>query len=274
MQKYIALLLTVLSLQAYGAATDVRTSVQLTHAIAGTHRSAANRDRDQYRHPAETLTFFGITDTQTVVEIFPGAGWYTEILGPLLKQHGKLVEASYSDTAPDSTPYQIRATTSLRKMLTDNADLYGPVTVTALQPPDYTAIAKPGSADLVLTFRNVHNWVKDGTANAIFAAFYKALKPGGALGIEEHRAPPGTSIELSIKSGYMTEAEVIHLAEAAGFTLAGSSEINANPRDTKDYPEGVWALPPTFIGTAGNRERYKAIGESDRMTLKFIKPAR
>jgi predicted methyltransferase len=274
MHKLLALFLAVLSLQAHGAATDTRTSTQLSQIIASEHRSSVNRDRDQYRHPAETLAFFGIADTQTVVEIFPGAGWYTEILGPLLKQHGKLYEASYSDTAPESTPYQIKTTTSLRKMLADNAALYGPVAVTTLQPPINTAIAPPGSADLVLTFRNVHNWLKDGTAEAIFAAFYKALKPGGTLGVEEHRAPPGTTIEQSIKTGYMTEAEVIHLAETAGFKLAGKSEINANPKDTKDYPEGVWALPPTFSGAAENRARYLAIGESDRMTLKFVKPAR
>jgi predicted methyltransferase len=274
MHKILALLLAVLSFQVHGATTETRTSAQLTKILASEHRSSANRDRDQYRHPAETLAFFGIRDTQTVVEIFPGAGWYTEILGPLLKQRGKLVEASYSDTAPESTPYQIKTTTALKKMLTDNAALYGPVAVTTLQPPIDSAIAPSGSADLVLTFRNVHNWLKDGTAEATFAAFYKALKPGGALGVEEHRAPPGTTIEQSIKSGYMTEAEVIHLAETAGFKLAAKSEINANPKDTKDYPEGVWALPPTLSGPAENRAHYLAIGESDRMTLKFVKPGR
>jgi predicted methyltransferase len=275
MQKIFALLLAALSFQACGATTDTRTATRLVQVIASDHRASENRARDQYRHPAETLEFFGIKDTQTVVEIFPGAGWYTEILAPLLKPHGKLYEASYSDTAPESTPYQIKATTALKSMLAAKADLFGPVIVTALQPPVDTAIAPPGSADLVLTFRNVHNWVKSGTADAIFAAFYKALKPGGALGVEEHRAPPGTTIEQSIKSGYMTEAEVIHLAETAGFKLAGKSEINANPKDTKDYPEGVWALPPTLSGPANAeaRARYLAIGESDRMTLKFVKPA-
>ncbi|MDY7579286.1 methyltransferase [Herbaspirillum sp. RTI4] len=274
MKKTLSLSLIALSLQAHGAEIDSRTEQRLKAVVAGEHRSQENRDRDRYRHPAETLGFFGIADTQTVVEIYPGSGWYTEILAPLLKPHGKLYEASYSDSDANSTPYQIKATVALKKKLADNLAVYGPVTVTTLQPPSATTIAPPGSADLVLTFRNVHNWAKDGTAETVFASFFTALKPGGVLGVVEHRANPDSTLAQSIKSGYMTEAKVISLAEQAGFKMAARSEINGNPWDMKNYAEGVWALPPTLNTTPDNRARYLAIGESDRMTLKFVKPGR
>lgn len=266
----LALLATGLHTPAY--ALDARTAQQLDQILVRDHRSVENKLRDQYRHPAETLAFFGITDTQTVVEIFPGGGWYTEILAPLLKSHGKLYEASYADNSPSSTPYQIRATSNLKKKLQAQPELYSAVTVTALQVPETTAIAPPASADLVLTFRNVHNWLKDGSADQVFTAFFTALKPGGVLGLVEHRAQAGTTLEQTIKSGYVTEAEVIRLAEKAGFRLLAKSEINANPKDSKDYPDGVWTLPPSLSGNPTEKQRYLAIGESDRMTLKFIKP--
>ncbi|MDO9422219.1 MAG: methyltransferase [Herminiimonas sp.] len=272
MNKVLALLLIAFSVQAQSATIDARTSQRLEQILASDHRAPENRLRDQYRHPAETLAFFGITDTQTVVEIFPGGGWYTEILAPLLKPHGKLYEANYSDTSPNSTPYQVRGTTSFKKKLAAHPALYNAVTVTALQIPDATTIAPAGSVDLILTFRNVHNWLKDGSADQILSTFYKTLKPGGVLGLVEHRAKPGTTLEQTIKSGYVTESEVIRLAEKAGFHLAAKSEINANPKDSKDYPDGVWTLPPSLSGNPAERERYLAIGESDRMTLKFYKP--
>jgi predicted methyltransferase len=272
MNKILAFLLIAFSMQAQSATIDARTSQRLEQILASDHRSQENRLRDQYRHPAETLAFFGIADTQTAVEIFPGGGWYTEILAPLLKPHGKLYEANYSDTSPNSTSYQVRGTTSFKKKLEANPALYSAVTVTALQIPDETTIAPAGSVDLILTFRNVHNWLKDGSADQIFATFYKTLKPGGVLGLVEHRAKPGTTLEQTIKSGYVTEAEVIRLAEKAGFRLAAQSEINANPKDSKDYPGGVWTLPPSLSGDPAERARYQEIGESDRMTLKFYKP--
>lgn len=272
MKRILTLALLAAGLHTPSYALDARTAQKLDQILVGDHRSAENKLRDQYRHPAETLAFFGIADTQTVVEIFPGGGWYTEILAPLLKSHGKLYEASYSDNSSSSTPYQIRATTNLKKKLQAQPELYGAVTVTALQVPETTAIAPPASADLVLTFRNVHNWLKDGSADQVFTAFFSALKPGGVLGLVEHRAPAGTTLEQTIKSGYVTEAEVIRLAEKAGFRLLAKSEINANPKDSKDYPDGVWTLPPSLSGNPAERQRYLAIGESDRMTLKFIKP--
>lgn len=272
MKRMLALALLATGLHTPTYALDARTAQKLDHILASDHRSAENKLRDQYRHPAETLAFFGIADTQTVVEIFPGGGWYTEILAPLLKAHGKLYEASYADNSPSSTPYQIRATTNLKNKLQAQPELYGAVTVTALQVPENTVIAPVASADLVLTFRNVHNWLKDGSADQVFSAFFTALKPGGILGLVEHRAQAGTTLEQIIKSGYVTEAEVIRLAEKAGFRLLAKSEINANPKDSKDYPDGVWTLPPSLSGNPAEKQRYLAIGENDRMTLKFIKP--
>ncbi|MNR90297.1 hypothetical protein D3C72_212780 [compost metagenome] len=274
MKKSLTFLLLAIAMQTHATPPGARTTQKLEQILASEHRSAENRLRDQYRHPAETLAFFGIADTQTVVEIFPGGGWYTEILAPLLKAHGKLYEASFADHGnySSSTPYQIRATTNLKKKLHAQPALYEAVTVSTLQVPEATEIAPAGSADLVLTFRNVHNWLKDGSADPVFSAFYRALKPGGILGLVEHRAQPGTSVEQTIKSGYVTEAEVIRLAEKAGFRLLAKSEINANAKDSKDYPDGVWTLPPSLSGNPAEKQRYLAIGESDRMTLKFIKP--
>jgi predicted methyltransferase len=275
MQKILLIMLIALGMPAHAASVDARTSQRLAQILAGDHRSAENRQRDPYRHPAQTLAFFGIADTQTVVEILPGGGWYAEILAPLLKPHGKLYEASYAEDGSIASPAQIKTTANLKAKLATAPDLFSAVTVTTLQVPQQTEIAPPASADLVLTFRNVHNWLEDGTADAVFAAFFKALKPGGVLGVVEHRAEAGTTLAQSIKSGYVTEDEVIFRAEKAGFTLAEKSEINANPKDRKDYPEGVWTLPPTYRGVAANdRARYLAIGESDRMTLKFYKPVR
>ena len=159
------------------------------------------------------------------------------------------------------------------KMMAAKPEVYDRVTVTSLDAPVETGIAPRGSADIVLTFRNVHNWTAAKNDEAMFKAFYDALKPGGTLGVVEHRAAPGTPLERQIKTGYMTEAYVISLAEKAGFRLAGRSEVNANPKDTKDHPAGVWTLPPTYRLKDQDREKYRAIGESDRMTLKFVKPA-
>ncbi len=237
--------------------------------LAGPQRSEAERARDVYRHPAQTLTFFGIKPNQTVIEVSPGAGWYTEILAPSLHDSGTLYVAPYfADDAKAESPANRR----YREKLAQDPAVYGNVKIGALRAGRFTDVAPKGSADLVLTFRNVHDWIKDGHVDDIFKAFYDELTPGGVLGVEEHRAQPGASAQQMSDSGYVTEAYMIERAQAAGFKLAGSSEVNSNPRDTKDYPAGVWALPPTLAGGDQDRAKYLAIGESDRMTLRFVKP--
>jgi len=242
----------------------------LAAAIAGPQRSAANKARDAYRHPLQTLRFLGLAPGQTVVEIAPGGGWYTEILAPLLRERGKLYAAHYDAGAAGEESAKARANYA-QKLARDPAS-YGKVVVGTLplrQPADF---APPGSADLVLTFRNIHNWIQDGHLDDSLRAFYAVLKPGGVLGVEEHRATPGTSLDQMIATGYVTEDYVIDHARAAGFALAGRSEVNANPRDGHDHPDGVWSLPPTLRGGERDRAAFLAIGESDRMTLKFVKP--
>ncbi|MCH8544966.1 MAG: methyltransferase [Alcanivorax sp.] len=242
----------------------------ITAATQGEHRTAAFVARDVWRHPVETLTFFDIEPDMTVVEIWPGAGWYTEILAPLLRDQGKLYAAHFDPDTP--VPFFRRSLVAYQDKLAERPAIYDQVTLTVLAPPAHTAIAPPASADRVLTFRNVHNWASAGSAEAAFSAFHAALRPGGILGVVEHRAPSGRSLDEQIASGYMTEEYVVALAEAAGFELLESSEINANPADSADHPEGVWTLPPSLRLGDTDREHYLAIGESDRMTLKFRKP--
>jgi predicted methyltransferase len=238
-------------------------------AITGEHRTPAYVLRDEYRHPAETLIFFRLEKDQTVVEIWPGGGWYTEILAPLLKDEGQFYAASF----PAATPveYYKKSRAKYDGKLAANAEVYDGVIVTELAPPEFVDIAPVGSADRVLTFRNVHNWMKAGSAEDVFSAMHKALKPDGLLGVVEHRAKPGTSFDSMIKSGYVTEAAVIELATNAGFELVRKSELNANAADTADHPSGVWTLPPSLRLGDTDREKYIAIGESDRMTLLFKK---
>lgn len=246
-------------------------SALIERAIAGAHRSEANRARDIHRHPRETLLFFGLRPDMTVVEIWPGAGWYTEILALVLRERGKYYAAHFH-VDEKSPRYMGPARQSYEKLLASQPQLYDKVTVTAFNAPQQPVAAPGGTADLVLTFRNVHNWTAAKHDEAMFRAFFDALKPGGILGVVEHRAREGASLEQMIKTGYMTESYVISLAGKAGFKLVAKSEINANPRDTKDHPRGVWTLPPTFRLGDQDREKYLAIGESDRMTLKFVKP--
>jgi predicted methyltransferase len=244
-------------------------------ALTGTHRADANKARDKYRHPKETLLFFGLKPDMTVVEIWPSAGWWTEILAPVLKDRGHYYAAWFATQAKGAPDFLQEREKGFDAMLAGRPDLYGKVVKTALLAPEYVDIAPKGSADMVLTFRNVHNWAKAGNADAMFKAFYDVLKPGGILGVKDHRAKPGTPFERQIDSGYMTEAWVIETAQKAGFKLDNKSEINANPRDSADYPGGVWTLPPTLRNVSdADRPKYVAIGESDRMTLKFVKPGR
>ena len=240
-------------------------------AMTGSQRSDANKARDKYRHPKETLLFFGLKPNMTVVEITPGAGWYTEILAPVMR--GGVYYAAIFQMTEKSSETQRTNDRNLRAKLAGDADLYGKVQLSVFAP-NAIQVAPAGSADMVLTFRNVHNWAKAGTADAMFKAFYDALKPGGILGVKDHRAKPDTPFEKQIESGYMTEVWVIETAQKAGFKLESKSDINANPKDSKDHPSGVWTLPPTLRLGDKDRETYLAIGESDRMTLKFVKPLR
>jgi len=251
-------------------ASAIAVDSALQAAVDSTSRDAKNRLRDQYRHPVQTLAFFGVKPTQTVIEITPGGGWYSEILAPYLKDGGHYVAAVYDDAIAGQPEYRYRQNKALREKFA-NADVYGKPVVHGFDPkaPNF---GPAGSADVVLTFRNAHNWVDDGTADAYFKAFFDVLKPGGTLGVEDHRAKPGTDLEKMKTSGYLTEALVIELAQKAGFKLQAKSEINANPKDTADHPNGVWTLPPTNQHDAKDDAKYKAIGESDRLTMRFVKP--
>jgi len=238
--------------------------------IDGSQRSKSNAVRDKYRHPSEVLSFFGVKADSTVVEILPGAGGYwTEILAPYLHDKGHYIAAN-GEKASTSTEVQKDNAGMAAKLAADPAD-YAKVEVREFSG-DKHDIAPPGSADFVLTFRNIHNWMSAGTTQQSFAAFYRALKPGGILGVEEHRGKSDQPQDPLAKSGYVRQDVAIGFAEAAGFKFLASSEINANPKDTKDYPTGVWTLPPTYKLGAQDHAKYEAIGESDRFILKFQKP--
>lgn len=253
--------------QAQGEGEDPR----LRAAVDGPHRSAAYRARDVARHPYETLRFFGLAPSQTVVELSPGAGWFTEILAPYLREAGQLYAAH--EAADDGNDYRRRSRQAFEAKLAAAPALYDRVRV-GLMPrtPRFADIAPPGGADCVLTFRNVHNWLEAGHLDATLQACFAVLRPGGVLGVEDHRAPPGSSPSWMARNGYVTEALMVERARAAGFELQARSEVNANPRDTKDHPNGVWSLPPTLRGGAVERERFLAIGESDRFTHRYVKP--
>ena len=239
--------------------------------LAGDWRSDEDRQRDQYRHPVQTLSFFGIKADDTVVEITPGGGWYAEILAPLLRDHGHYVAAVWDDRIEGQPAYRYKLNAALRERFASDEAVYGKPDVRVFDPkaPDF---GPSDSADAVLTFRNAHNWVADDTGAAYFKAFFNVLKPGGTLGVVDHRAKPGTNLETMKKSGYLTEALVIGLATEAGFELVSRSEANANPKDDTDHPNGVWTLPPSMRHDEADHEKYRAIGESDRMTLRFVKP--
>jgi predicted methyltransferase len=243
-------------------------SAKLRQLVAGSQRTPANVARDQYRHPLETLSFFGLRDDMTVVEILPGGGWWTEILAPYLKERGVYYAAVQEwETTYDAS--RVRKAAFLTH-LAANPELYGKVRVRDFYSDRYE-IAPPGSVDVILTFRNLHNWITAGTVEGALRAFHKALKPGGILGVEDHRASNDRPQDPKAENGYLREDFTIALIEKAGFKLVAKSEINANPKDTKDYKGGVWSLPPTYREGDVNRAKYQQIGESDRYTLKFMK---
>jgi len=239
-------------------------------AVAAPTRTPANLARDKYRHPTETLTYFGVKPTDTVVEIWPAAGWYTEILAPYLKAKGTLWAV---DFWPDSLK-------GVRALQTKDPALYGGIKLAAFPASGDQPTVPAGSADVVVTFRNVHNWQmgykRDGKDYGLeaFQQMFAMLKPGGVLGVVDHRLPESDDIAREKQSGYVKVSTVRKLAEQAGFVFEGSSEINANPKDTTQWEKGVWTLPPRYANGAVDREKYAAIGESDRMTLKFRKPKR
>ncbi|KQX98163.1 methyltransferase [Rhodanobacter sp. Root480] len=245
------------------------TASQLDDVLAGSWRSEANRARDAWRHPKATLQFFGIQPDQTVIEITPGGGWYAELLAPLLHDNGHYIAA---EQAP-STDSEARTDDSkLRRKFAADPAHFGNAAIVSFDPKK-PVFGAPASADLVLTFRNVHNWVMADTAPAMFKAFYAVLRPGGVLGVVDHRAADGATLAAVKSSGYLPTAAVIKLATDAGFKLDERSEINANPADDHGHPKGVWTLPPTLALGDTDRAKYQAIGESDRMTLRFVKPA-
>ena len=242
----------------------------LRAAVDGPARSPANRLRDGARHPFETLRFFGLLPQHQVIEIAPGAGWYTEILAPYLRERGRLYAAHYP--ADDALEGRRKSRANFQAKLAAAPALYDRVMLGTLPRGSvFNDIVVPGGADAVLTFRNVHNWIEDGHLDDTLRAFHAVLKPGGVLGVVDHRAPPGTTLERIKSSGYVTEALMQERAAAAGFTLHSRSEVNANPRDNHEHPNGVWSLPPTLRGGDADRAKFLAIGESDRFTHRYVK---
>lgn len=244
----------------------------LQQAVSGAHRTPAFVQRDVWRHPVETLRFMDVQPWMTVVEVSPGGGWYTEILAPYLREKGQLILAA--DDPASEKPYARRGAERLRAKLEALPAVYDKVKLGVFETPQKFAYAAPGSVDRVLTFRNVHNWAAQGepVTQAVFKSMFEALKPGGVLGVVDHRLPADRPVDPKFESGYVPVAYVVRLAQSVGFKWVDQSEVNANSKDTADHPGGVWALPPTYANKDNDRARFSAIGESDRMTLKFVKP--
>jgi predicted methyltransferase len=251
---------------ALGGPVWAQTAVDATlrAAIANPKRNPKNVARDRYRKPYELLKFFGLKDTQSVLEIQPGGGYWTEILAPYLAPQGQ-----YTAAVPDLTPHEKDLEAAYTKKLAVDPVAYGKVKVV---PFGHGPLGAPNSYDLILSFRNLHDWLEQDRTTALLAEIYAALKPCGIFGIEDHRWPATEPQDPKAKNGYVSEVYAKTLIEAAGFKFVAASEIGANPKDTKDYPDGVWDLPPTLRGGAKDRAKYLAIGESDRWTFKFIKP--
>ncbi len=260
-------------------APDPATDAKLRASLSGAQRTDAEKARDVYRHPLETLEFFGLRDDMTVVEISPGGGWYTAVLAPVLRDKGKLVVAG-GDPNGDPKSEGTQNAQALQARFQQMPQAFDKVQAVVIAPGlrqagrDDLSFGPPESADMVLTFRNFHNWVGEPIMDKILAASFQVLKHGGVLGLTDHRAKPGGPSDAKTvgDTGYVPEDYVVQTIEKAGFKLAGRSEVNANPKDTKDWPKGVWTLPPTYELGAQDHAKYEAIGESDRMTLRFVKP--
>ena len=268
----LALLACVLLIAACAAGSSRQSTAEaLTVILAGNQRPPEEQARDIYRHPKETLLFFGIRPEMKVLEVWPEPGWYTAVIAPLLREKGSY----YAGVIPEdpSSKYITHRLEEYRARLASRRDLYDRVSVVSF-PNDGGDAVPPGSVDMVLTFRNIHNWMARDQAPKAFASMYRALKPGGVLGVVEHRGNPAVPQDPKAKSGYVNEDYAIRLIEAQGFRLVAKSEVNDNPRDTKDYEAGVWTLPPAYRLGAKDHDKYAAIGESDRFTLRFVKPAR
>lgn len=254
-------------------AEEIKVNDALSAAVSSDFRTASNRLRDSARNPAETLAFFDVKANQTVIELWPGGGWYAEILAPYLAKNGQYVAANFeTKPAEDNRQTEYYKSTGLKfeKWVADNKASVGNVQFVTLSPPEKFSLGKDNSADHVLTFRNLHNWAMKGQLEGVFNAAYAVLKDGGTFGVVEHRADVGMAAE----SGYMEQNQMVELAKKSGFELLASSEVNANAKDTKDYPKGVWTLPPRLAMGDEDKQKYLDIGESDRMTLKFVKKAK
>ena len=253
-------------------AGDMPIDKRIGKAMTGEHRSEGDIARNAYRHPVETLAFFGLENGMTVMEIWPGGGWYTEILAPAMRDHGKLVVATWDPDVQGQPSYRYELPKKMETTFADNPEVYDQVAIEYFSPPESASLGEGGSIDAVVTFRNTHGWVGGGQAQDIFNEFARVLKPGGILGVVQHRADEGSDPSVTAKTGYVSEAVVKELAANAGLVFEESSEINANPKDSKDHPKGVWTLPPGYALGDTDKEMYTAIGESDRMTLRFRKP--
>ncbi|MYM69107.1 methyltransferase [Pseudoduganella sp. FT55W] len=270
MKRYV--LAALATTMMFGATGAVLADDALKAAIAAPSRTPDNVKRDVYRHPYETLSFFGIKPNMTVVELAPGGGWYTEILAPYLRANGKLITGGADLASPNEN--ERKGAERWMARLNAKPEVYNKVALGVFSPGRKYEMAPPNSVDMVVTFRNIHNWIPLGPEKMkeLFGSLHTMLKPGGVLGIEEHRLPASKTQDDKASTGYMHEQYVIKLVESAGFKFAGKSEVNANPKDTADHENGVWALPPTYTNKDKDRAKYEAIGESDRMTLKFVKP--
>lgn len=272
LRKVFTLLLTGgMAAAVFGGDLSVAASVE--QAMWGEHRSEANMARNRYRHPVGTLEFFGLQPDMTVLEIWPGGGWYTEVLAPVLHDHGQLIVATWDPDVEGQADYRYELPEQMAQTFAAHPDVYGAVETVYFSPPESASLGEAESVDMVLTFRNTHGWIGSGQAQDIFSEFARVLKPGGVLGVVQHRAAADAEASEWAKTGYVPEQTVIDLAGNAGLVLEARSEINANLRDDHDHEKGVWTLPPSYRLGEQDREKYAAIGESDRMTLRFRKPA-
>jgi len=262
-------------------ASELSVNARVEQAMFGDHRSEANQQRNRYRHPVGTLEFFGLSEGMKVLEIWPGGGWYTEILAPVIRDRGQYVVASWDQSVEGQPAYRYSQHKAMLEKFAANPGVYDQVAVIPWSPPKSNSLGDAGSYDLILTFRNTHGWVGDGIANEVFAEFARVLKSGGSLGVVQHRANAGTDPSVTAEMGYVSEEAVIAMAESAGLVLADRSEVNANPADKHNHAVGVWALPPGLDACSEIEDEaakaeceapYLAIGESDRMTLRFTKP--